>query len=284
MLCALIVRTRQCLLLFLVSIAFAGVAGAQTVWSGFDISFTKGDFFNPNLPESQDRITDNVWLTRDVQQGIFNIRLEPDFADDLTSPADTEWATDLNNPGGSLSAMNWGNLNFSTWVEAYGGQLNVGHNIVGRNAVVHLISDDVYLDIVFTQWTTNQSGGGFSNMRADGELVPPPGPTGDYNDNGVVDAADYTVWRDTFGASVTPGDGADGDESGTIDTGDYTFWKSHFGETVPGAGAGLAAAAVPEPTSTVLLLAGILLSGPLLLRARSATAIARQIGLRGAVQ
>ena len=26
---------------------------------------------------------------------------------------------------------------------------------------------------------------------------------GDYNHDGVVDAADYTVWRDTYGQSVT---------------------------------------------------------------------------------
>ena len=227
-------------------------AAVPTVWSGLDISFVKPNDFHPSLPESQDRITDNVWLTRDVQQGIFNIQLETEFNDvTFTSPAGTEWATDLNNnTGTSISATNWENLSFTTWVAAYGGQPNVGHNIVGREAVLHLIADDVYLDIMFTQWTQSAGGGGFSYFRADGDLPDPtPDPTGDYNGNGVVDAADYTNWRDTLGATVSPGEGADGDESGTIDAGDYTFWKARFGDTVPGSGAGLASAAVPEPTT-----------------------------------
>ncbi|MDC0934714.1 DUF4347 domain-containing protein, partial [Pirellulales bacterium] len=54
---------------------------------------------------------------------------------------------------------------------------------------------------------------------------------GDYNENGIIDAADYTVWRDTLGQSVTPGSGADGDGSGIIDQGDYAVWKSNFGKT-----------------------------------------------------
>src|SRR6185436_16897714 len=40
--------------------------------------------------------------------------------------------------------------------------------------------------------------------------------TGDYNGNGVVDTADYVVWRDTVGQTVTPNSGADGDGDGTI--------------------------------------------------------------------
>ena len=38
----------------------------------------------------------------------------------------------------------------------------------------------------------------------------------DYNDDGIVDAADYTVWRDTMGEEVTPRSGADGDADGYI--------------------------------------------------------------------
>ena len=65
------------------------------------------------------------------------------------------------------------------------------------------------------------------------------GPTGDYNGNGVVDAADYVVWRNASGQGATPpGSGADGNANGTIDSGDYNFWKSKFGNTVPGAASG----------------------------------------------
>jgi hypothetical protein len=74
--------------------------------------------------------------------------------------------------------------------------------------------------------------------------------TGDYNGDGIVDAADYTVWRDTLGQTVFwKGDKADGDQSGIIDQGDYEFWRTHFGETItPPMGSG-ATLAVPEPAS-----------------------------------
>ncbi len=70
-------------------------------------------------------------------------------------------------------------------------------------------------------------------LRSAGSAIP-----GDYNGNGQVDAADYTVWRDTFGQSVTPGTGADG----VINEHDYTMWFARFGNSGTGAGQ-----AVPEP-------------------------------------
>ena len=83
--------------------------------------------------------------------------------------------------------------------------------------------------------------------------------TGDYNGDGIVDAADYTVWRDTFGATVTANSGADGDGDGMIDDGDYQAWIDHFGETSPGSGAGASAShvgAVPEPGGMFLFAIG----------------------------
>lgn len=73
--------------------------------------------------------------------------------------------------------------------------------------------------------------------------------TGDYNRDGTVNIADYTVWRDTLGATVTPaGSGADGDGSGVVDAGDYTEWKINFGSTMPAAVAGgFNTSPIPEP-------------------------------------
>ena len=72
---------------------------------------------------------------------------------------------------------------------------------------------------------------------------------GDYNQNGVVDAADYTVWRDTLGQS---GESlaADGNSNGSVEAADYVVWKSHFGETVGDIGGG--SSAVPEPSAWTL--------------------------------
>jgi hypothetical protein len=67
---------------------------------------------------------------------------------------------------------------------------------------------------------------------------------GDFNLNGVVDAADSTIWRDTLGRNVTPYTGADGDGSGIIDQADYLVWKSNFGNSLPAS-----AAAVEEPVA-----------------------------------
>jgi hypothetical protein len=77
-----------------------------------------------------------------------------------------------------------------------------------------------------------------------------PTPTGDYNGNHKVDAADYVLWRNTLTQTVTAGSGADGNADGTVNAGDYTFWRSKFGNSA-GSGSGLGATAVPEPAAAV---------------------------------
>jgi prepilin-type N-terminal cleavage/methylation domain-containing protein/prepilin-type processing-associated H-X9-DG protein len=75
---------------------------------------------------------------------------------------------------------------------------------------------------------------------------------GDYNSNGQVDAADYSVWRNTLGSATALA--ADGNGNHVIDQGDYAVWKSSFGMTL-GAGSGGSGTAVPEPSSCCLTLA-----------------------------
>ncbi len=81
--------------------------------------------------------------------------------------------------------------------------------------------------------------------------------TGDYNGDGAVNAADYIVWRNTFGTTVTPYSGADGDGSGTIGNADYALWRANYGATSSALGT-LMPAAVPEP-GTPAWLAGVVL-------------------------
>jgi Type I phosphodiesterase / nucleotide pyrophosphatase len=50
---------------------------------------------------------------------------------------------------------------------------------------------------------------------------------GDYNGDGAIDAADYTVWRDTQGSTTDLR--ADGDGNGAVDEADFKLWRSHFG-------------------------------------------------------
>ena len=84
----------------------------------------------------------------------------------------------------------------------------------------------------------------------------------DYNQNGIVDAADYVLWRKTLGmAAVPPGSGADGNADGTVNAPDYTLWRSHFGNPMgAGTGGGLSTSTIPEPTSCILLSIGALLA------------------------
>jgi hypothetical protein len=153
----------------LLTIGISADSAATTVWTGPYTSFAKPSNADWTLPQYQDQLTANVALTRADSQGMFNITQEASFNNG--SPVDTAWATDLNNPGETIAATNWAELEFTTWVAAYDN--SIGPNIVGRNAVVHLISDDVYLDVQFTAYGGGGSGGGFAYRRS----TPVPEPT-----------------------------------------------------------------------------------------------------------
>jgi hypothetical protein len=72
--------------------------------------------------------------------------------------------------------------------------------------------------------------------------------TGDYNGNGVVDAPDYTYWRQTFGHRRFLA--ADANTDGAVDAADYVVWRKLTTSTGAGGISG-----VPEPGVSVLLLA-----------------------------
>lgn len=61
-------------------------------------------------------------------------------------------------------------------------------------------------------------------------ITPSSGTMGDYNRDGIVSAADFTVWRDTLGSTADLR--ADGNLDGTIETGDFEVWKSAYQELV----------------------------------------------------
>ncbi len=134
------------------------------IWNGPTINFTKANFVDWTLPANQDQLTANVWLTRANTKGLFNIAQETGYS--LTSPADTEWAY------GTLA--DYASLTYQPWVN-----WNVGNppSTVGQEAVLHLISENIYLSIKFTLWSENVTGGGgFSYQRST-----PPGPAASIN-------------------------------------------------------------------------------------------------------
>ncbi len=78
-----------------------------------------------------------------------------------------------------------------------------------------------------------------------------PNVLGDYNGNQVVDAADYTVWRDHFSSGQSLLNDA---SPGSVTIDDYNYWKAHFGAT---AGVGSVAVVAEPATILPLLLAGL---------------------------
>jgi hypothetical protein len=88
----------------------------------------------------------------------------------------------------------------------------------------------------------------------------------DYNHDGVVNAADYTVWRNSLGQSDPDPENnplaANANRNGSVDLKDYAAWKYHFGESLPGGGASAAigSSSVPEPTTALLLVIGVIIS------------------------
>jgi len=136
---------------------------SQTIWNGPKLVFEKADYANWLLEENQDRITDSVWITRQDNQGIFNIRVENNYdRQNRTSPLGTEWAN------GQI-ADGIENLTFTTWQNS---KQNSSADEVGKNKVLHLIAEDIYIDIKFLSWTPGGGGsgtgfgGGFSYERS----------------------------------------------------------------------------------------------------------------------
>jgi hypothetical protein len=77
------------------------------------------------------------------------------------------------------------------------------------------------------------------------------GISGDYNDNGTVDAADYVVWRENLNtASTLPND----PNGGTVDMDQFNTWRANFGKSV-GIGSGHLTA-VPEPAAAITAVLG----------------------------
>jgi hypothetical protein len=78
---------------------------------------------------------------------------------------------------------------------------------------------------------------------------------GDYNSNGVDDAADYDVWRKNNGTNNgLPNDNGLGTPIGPSH---YNLWRAHFGQPGGSGSGAVANAAVPEPATTVLLMLAV---------------------------
>jgi hypothetical protein len=127
---------------------------------GTPFSFSKSAFGSES-----DCITGSVCITRGTMQGLYNPVSENSYSWNF-SPSDTEWAN-------VACGADPESLSYTDWRNAAGGSGNLRWNIVGMPMCLHLISDNLYFDIVFDSWVAPGSGlpecspggGGFSYTR-----------------------------------------------------------------------------------------------------------------------
>ena len=153
------------------------------VWNGPTITFTKNDYADCTLEENQDRLTDQTWITRDDYEGLFNAYSES-FFNYVDSPTNTEWAYG--------TTADYLSLTYQPWIDWHGWN---PPGTVGQDAVLHLINENIYIDIKFISWTEGGAGGGFSYQRSTPPVVEPDpilwtGPTITFTKN---DYADWTL-------------------------------------------------------------------------------------------
>lgn len=112
------------------------------------------------------------------------------------------------------------------------------HALLTGSPAIDMGNDALALDADDNPLLTDQRGPGFDRsvgVRADigaFELQTFNPTPGDYNADLVVNAADYTVWRDTLNATgLTPFSGADGNGDGSVTEADYDVWRGNYGTT-----------------------------------------------------
>lgn len=129
------------------------------IWTGAKFTFTKSPNSDASLTANQDRITNSVAITRSTSGGeIFNAILESNATKNV-SPRGTKWAV------GDISNIE--SLTFSSFRSAVGSP----QNVVGKNLVMHIEAENVYLTVKFLSWASGGGGGngssaGFSYERS----------------------------------------------------------------------------------------------------------------------
>ena len=134
------------------ALAITPLIHAAIVWDGPLITYNQPSS-DPTQATNQDRISPDVWLTRAASKGLFNAFFETNAT--ALSPTNTEWAF------GAIT--NYASLHYTNWLAWLNGASPT--TLVGQQAVVHLITDDIYISIKMTLWNSGGSGG-FAYQRS----------------------------------------------------------------------------------------------------------------------
>lgn len=174
---------------------------------------------------------------------------------------------EVKSPGGALDAAGWSSFDDQdidgarTWTEAGGSSSNmlVEASLLGSHTME--VGESISLGTLYNPFSgiedldieIRREGG--PATRTYDQIVSyvgvSAGVEGDYNADGVVNAADYTVWRDALGQAITLPN--EGDTPGTVTQEDYVVWANNYGSSA----APSSSAAVPEPASGLMLIVGL---------------------------
>ena len=135
-------------LFFIFVFVFNGILAETVV-------FTKADSADWTIEENQDRITDNVWITRKHNQSIFNIAVESGYSGSSGSPVGTLWSNSTSSTASPES--------YTNFVAMHGGSPS---SIINDTVSLYLPDEGLYFDVTFTSYSGGPNGGGgFSYSR-----------------------------------------------------------------------------------------------------------------------
>ena len=237
-------------------------ASGSGVASGFHAS-SATVWDNPAGNGTLESMSSNNWAIGDYYQfrfstvGMQDVTLSFEQVSSTSGPRDfqLQYSTDgdaFTNFGTPYAVRANTNPAWSTLQSSF--QDNFSFNL----SSVQALNDqaNVYLRLVVASNVSTTGGvlGSGGTSRLDNVIVSGTtivGLAGDYNDDGVVDGADFLAWQRQLGTSVAAYSGADGNGDGVVDAADFVIWRERFGNSVPAAAT--ASAAVPEPSSLALL-------------------------------
>lgn len=182
------------------------------------------------------------------------------LAEEPGTPRDANWGKAGQIAGWDAFVADENDNDYEGWFDAEGtAQATTGPNGGVLEATIDLAAefgatpDEIYLAVAgfatgdggTLEWLLGElTANGLIEANEYLQLVLNESLPGDYNADGLVDAADYSLWRDGSPA-------ADGNGDGRVDASDYQIWRVNFGRT-----AANALAAVPEPGTLLLVALG----------------------------